>query len=415
MNLFPHKFHLLNTVFPVLLCLLLALSAISCAASLEGETPEEESARQLQLRHRKTIEQYRQGFRLEKARGELEKYRSIYPEDPWILFEESEIAYKVQRWEKAAEKASEAQRAGYDLVESHLLLGKIFFQMNDSERARASFRKAVAAATEEARVFYESGRFHLSLQEYNEAVQSFFRAVELEPDSPNFLLGLATAVEGDQGLEAALPFYERHIELSVPAEGREMEKVKLYLWKNRPQQAISRLEQMMSGQDQDAGLWKLLAEARGQAGDFDAARQAYQKALQLTPEDPSLSIGLAKIYRLQGQLDKSLDILEEVLEKHPEHAGALYGRALFYTDTGKPEEALRDLEKIKGETQENLNVLALRTALAYSTGKLEEEDEYFQKLQQYGQEAQSLIHQFMGRIEAARRDQSGTPKVDRGD
>lgn len=72
------------------------------------------------------------------------------------------------------------------------------------------------------------------------------------------------------------------------------------------------------------------------AGELGQAEERLQEALKLVPDDPDISLLLAKVYELTDREPQAVSTLETALKKHPSHVRTLYQLALYYDKTQNP-------------------------------------------------------------------------------
>ncbi len=168
------------------------------------------------------------------------------------------------------------------------------------------------------------GRKLLAAGRVPEAVEELRRAAVLAPDSPEALAGfgraLATAGQDDDAFAALqLSVVKRPTAEALAAQGR------LYLSHQVPEKAIPVLEQATRRAPDDPEPWRLLAEARGAAGQWSAAETAWGHAIALRPDDLNARSGRAEALIQLGRADEAEVLLRAVLRQGPRSSPALAG------------------------------------------------------------------------------------------
>jgi tetratricopeptide (TPR) repeat protein len=91
--------------------------------------------------------------------------------------------------------------------------------------------------------------------------------------------------------------------------------------------------------------------AKGQqalaAEDVAAAREAYETALLLAPQDINIYVALARIARIQKMPGKAIRYYGRVLDLDPDNQTALQGEGLAMMDKGATESARETLAKLR--------------------------------------------------------------------
>lgn len=96
-----------------------------------------------------------------------------------------------------------------------------------------------------------------------------------------------------------------------------------------------------------AAQWIEKGKASLAAGDLSAARDAYETALLLAPNQPSIYLSLAKIARSQKLPGKAIRYYGRALELEPGNQQALQGEGLAMVDKGAIESARETLGKLR--------------------------------------------------------------------
>ena len=93
--------------------------------------------------------------------------------------------------------------------------------------------------------------------------------------------------------------------------------------------------------------WTAKAQEALAAGNIVEARDAYETALLLAPQDPSLYLALGKIARVQKMPGKAIRYYSRVLDIDPANQTALQGEGLAMMDKGATESARETLAKLR--------------------------------------------------------------------
>ena len=106
-----------------------------------------------------------------------------------------------------------------------------------------------------------------------------------------------------------------------------------------------------------------LGHAHHQVGHLDPARQAYQRALELSPNYTRAQVNLGAVYRAEGAYDRAARLFESALKNEPTGIEALNNLGLVYRDMEKlnrAEEILQQALRLQpnlAETHFNLGLV----------------------------------------------------------
>ncbi|MGB9803547.1 tetratricopeptide repeat protein [Desulfofundulus sp.] len=113
-----------------------------------------------------------------------------------------------------------------------------------------------------------------------------------------------------------------------------------------PDKVIGDLESRYRANPNDADLAARLGQAYLDAGKMDQALKAYEKAVQLKPENGDFRLELALVQFLMGRYDEAAASCKEEIRRHPGNARAhyYYGQVLAL-GKGDYQGGIRELEK----------------------------------------------------------------------
>lgn len=111
---------------------------------------------------------------------------------------------------------------------------------------------------------------------------------------------------------------------------------------------LSSLCLVAATQEETASYWAKQGDDLLRQGSPEEALDAYEKAIQLVPENESLLLGVATMHHiLQVQAaTKALGLIEKKLEKNPQDMVAWSNRGVALTNLGRDDEALKSREKV---------------------------------------------------------------------
>jgi tetratricopeptide (TPR) repeat protein len=202
----------------------------------------------------------------------------------------------------------------YTFGRNYLSYGSIFFQRGYFEQAGNSFRQALADDPTSAEAAYGLGSAYLSQQKNDDARTSFERATKLDASYPDTLpnawnnLGLLSAHEDKT--EEAIKYFHEALRLS-------------------PNHVIA-LDN--------------LGNAYRQQKNWDAARNAFERAVEIDATDPDANYGLAMVYAQAGDTEHTYEYLQRALKARPDYPEALNNLGILYLRTQRRDDAVLTFE-----------------------------------------------------------------------
>ena len=106
--------------------------------------------------------------------------------------------------------------------------------------------------------------------------------------------------------------------------------------------------------------------SNSQAGHYDQALQAFDQALKLKPNDPTLITYKGIVYYAKGNNAKALQLFDEAIKVNPNFARAYYQKGMVYQAQEKYKQAVPELVKAKqlgyGVDPDFINLMKKRAA-----------------------------------------------------
>ncbi len=91
--------------------------------------------------------------------------------------------------------------------------------------------------------------------------------------------------------------------------------------------------------------------------DYGKGEEFYKKALELSPDNPDVLFGLAKVYEKSGKEDKAEKLYTEALQRNPDDPALNKSYGDFLYDQGKYAEAIKYLEKAYEKKKDKKDLL----------------------------------------------------------
>ena len=238
-----------------------------------------------------------------------------------------------------------------DHAGNHLLIGRLFLQLNEPDSARLSFEKCLQLEPE---------RFHGSLG------MALLSALEGDTDTAFFWLEKAAGLLlpsswFDNAVLNPLKPDPRFQTLLSKVYAREIGEYRHTLSVHPDDYFTAfRLFELLVNTGQFAQADTVFKQnsdhmivERGNAtgwayfyqGQYKRAEYVFKKILDLSPDNPFALNGLGWAIFRQGRLDEAESAFLKVLEKHPDLIGVLNGLGQIYEQTGRLEEAIRAFDK----------------------------------------------------------------------
>jgi putative PEP-CTERM system TPR-repeat lipoprotein len=253
-------------------------------------------------------------------------------------FELGRDALAEQKMRKVIEQAPGHLIASRLLAMSRLRLG-------DGEEAEFVLREALKKSPTDPLALTLLAQALLARGDTAAALESLRQVVELQPESPQARVALADGLrrsnqrsEAETELETAMLFDPGLVSASSGL-------VSLRLSRGENDSALAAAIDFAKANTESPAAHNLLASTYLHVGEFEAARNSFERALELSPGDTVASQGLATLALRSGQPEVARSHYESALAHHPDDLAALVGLAALEAQAGSEERSIEILQE----------------------------------------------------------------------
>jgi tetratricopeptide (TPR) repeat protein len=217
----------------------------------------------------------------------------------------------VHKPERAVAAAEDAIRITPDSPEAHLLLARGQLAMGNVAVARQELEQLVRQFPQSSRIHEQMGELLQGTHDAAGAIQSFERALQLEPSN----------MEAVEGLVGA------YVEAGRLPDARRLTDARL---QNAPK---------------DSRALTMAGQLAYRTGDTDGAERYFKLAMEADASNVVPYVALAELFVSRNKLDEARTEWERVLERQPKASWAHTMIGLILEAQNKPDDALRHYQK----------------------------------------------------------------------
>jgi tetratricopeptide (TPR) repeat protein len=187
-------------------------------------------------------------------------------------------------------------------------------------RAQEDIQKAISVAPESSIGYKQMGNLWLAQQKYGEAQKSYQQALDHDPSSSDALGGLINSYLAQQQVDKAVAAAQTQIG-KVPTSSQFYDLLGTVLFNSKKdfpgaEAALNKAAQLDKN---NADALVKLGQVQVAAGSVDAAVTTYQNALRDNPREASFSILLGELYESRQNWDQAMKAYQKALEISPEN------------------------------------------------------------------------------------------------
>jgi Flp pilus assembly protein TadD len=315
--------------------------------------------------------------RVEEARAEYERAMALDPKMP-----EAPLNLGIVLLEKNPAAAVAPLRKAVELLPAQsrprVLLGVALERSGDVTAAATSFEGAANLDPHDLETQLHLGKLYLEAKRPADAETKFRAALEVEPNEPHALLGLAQALDAQKKPEAAQAF--KNYLATQPADPAAQTRMVHYLFdqqkydealaeldrvdavgapsleslklradiliaQNKWEDAVTAITRAIALTPNDAQLHGGLGRVYLQKRDFPSAEKELRAAIRLDPNNIAYWKDLSSTFYLAGNFPATLNSLELIAKVEKPGAGTWFIRALCYDKLNQPKPALEAYQK----------------------------------------------------------------------
>jgi tetratricopeptide (TPR) repeat protein len=315
--------------------------------------------------------------RTDQARAEYERATTLDPK-----MSEAFLNLGILLTEKDPAAAVVPLRRAVDLLPAQsrprFLLGHALERSGDIPGAVDCYEASLRLDPRDVETIIHLGNLYVGLKRYADAETKFRAGLELQPKSPQALLGLAETLDVQKKPEAAAAFRD-YLAVQPDAPGAQSRVIHLLLEQKQYEAALTELEHADAGKSPTLDSLRSRADIQIAQKKWDQAISTLRKAITLAPNDAELRGGLGRVfmqkrdfasaekeikvalemdrnnlvywkdlrsaYYLGGNYSATLATQDLIAKVETPGAGEWFIRALCYDKLNQPKPALEAYEK----------------------------------------------------------------------
>jgi len=296
-------------------------------------------------------QQYEATSSPEYATKAIESYKKAYALDPksQVIGERlAEMYWKAQRIHDAVTEAQEILKRDPDNVQSRRLLGRIYLRSLGDVSAGNGQSETVGKAIEQYR-------------EIN----------RLDPSDTESALWLARLYRLKNEHEHAEQVLKAILKTDPENEPAVEQLTQLLMDEGKSTEAVTLLERITAHSSSPV-LLDLLGDAHTQAHELAKAEEAYRKAAELDPSEPSHQRGLGQTLLAEEKFPEALKVYEKLSDSMPDDSDIYLRIAQIYRELHQLDKAEQNLVKARQYAPGSLEVMYNEAMLYQAQGRYED-------------------------------------------
>lgn len=300
------------------------------------------------------------------------------------------VQEEVGQHEDALRRYLELHRQFPGIPAISLLLGEIYREKGQPEKARYWFEKTLERHPDNLNAYYHLARLMEEQENYPAMAQIYEKLIRFSPNNPDLRCNLANAYYYTSQPETALTHYAAALQLGKDNHwkamvAQNMGNIQSDYLHNAPA-AIAYYEMASLLNPEDVENYIQLGMLYFQKDDLDTAEMIYRKALQYKPDSAKILSNLGYLRWMAGDVDQALIFYEKAVSLDADYEIPINNMGVIYLDMlGQVHKAIELFEQALAiDPQYALAYYNLGRAYSFLGNRLEAAHCF--------QEAQSLNH-----------------------
>jgi tetratricopeptide (TPR) repeat protein len=228
--------------------------------------------------------------------------------------------------------------------------------MAEYEKAREELNIALRIYPQSKDALFELARLNLRERRYSDAEQGFEKL--LAADDPRGFAGVMETKIAEGPWSEAIRFAEQRVQQSPDRADYRMALASAYVGAGQFSQGTAQYQILLSKDSSSADLYIRAGESRLQGKDFQGAMLSFQKAKELAPHNPTPLVDLAQVYDQSGHSEMARNEYEAAIKIQPENLTALNNLAYLDAEDGVDlDQALIYAQRAQQKLPKDLNIM----------------------------------------------------------
>ncbi len=274
------------------------------------------------LVHKLLLDAYLRTNNAEEAQAVVAKIEALSPNDPVLSINKAMVALQSKQFDEAIKQAEAALASGQETAFTYNILGRAQAGANDYDKAMASLKKAIELSPELlsarlglADLYVKTQQFDLAEKEANDVLNKKSDVAEA-----HFILGIAAI--GRNQLDAAKTALEKAISLKSDFTDAQYQLALVQKGLGNAPESIALLEQVVAAEPGNVAALTNLTLWAFEAKDYEKTLQSAEKLRQVDAKSVVALNVLGAIYAQMGRFDEALVMVDALKQAQPDAPNA---------------------------------------------------------------------------------------------
>ncbi len=287
--------------------------------------------------------------------------------------------------------------------DAQIKLSEFYLLARQPEKARQHADIVLASSPQDPKGHLLRGRSLIIEKEFNQGVEEFQQAIELDSDNVNTYIDLAKAYIGMKDTDAAFDALNQGLANHPKSLEIILALGDIYLVTGKSEEAEAQYLKALEIDPDNEGLSLKLSRYYQFLRKWEKAEEILQQNVKKHPQSESAQIQLGDYYVYLGQREKASTHFQQALELKPDSEVAQEKVISYYLDSGKIEQAEPMIQAILDKDKKNLLGRVTKARVKVMKGSVAEAISDLQRVVKE-EPRMAIAHHYLGVAFAANND-----------
>ncbi|HNM01491.1 MAG TPA: tetratricopeptide repeat protein, partial [Leptospiraceae bacterium] len=234
-----------------------------------------------------------------------------------------------------------------NIPEEHIENGEKLLKNGNFEGAVSSFSKAIDLVPDNPYYYYKRGRAYEESKDYEKALKDFVKGSSLDSKSALYVSAAAGVYEAQENYDKALEFFQKSCSLDSRSAWDHYKVGDIHFINKKYSEAVSWFTKAIELKEDEYYCYRR-GKAYLELGDRESAKRDFSRAVQISPDYKLGLMERAPLLFEEGDYEGCISDYTALIEKYGGQAYLYYFRGKAYFELQKYAEAAADFsESIK--------------------------------------------------------------------
>jgi tetratricopeptide (TPR) repeat protein len=249
-------------------------------------------------------------------------------------------------YDKAVASFTKARELRPRNVEALNNLGVMYRFAGDLAKAEEALKAAIKIAKRRADIYYNLGNVYKQGDKFAEALEAYEQALELDPDFVLAYNNMGTMYEQRGDLESALEVYNKGLAQDPNHPTLLYNRGVALQTLGKLDEAEKQFEKALIQRPGWVDAMNNLGVTRQKLDKLDESEEVFSQILSLDPDNPRARNNLATTYIRQGKNEEAIDLFKRALASSPEYDKAAVNLSKLLEQTTTTENAVDQIKSL---------------------------------------------------------------------